>query len=491
MHESLLSVGIDIGTSTTQLVISRLTLENRAGPFSVPRIAIGEKEVLYRSAIHFTPLLSETEIDAEGVRAIVAEEYRKSGFRQADISTGAVIITGETARKENARQVLAALSDFAGDFVVATAGPDLESILAARGAGIDEYSKKHHKKILHFDIGGGTSNLALYDSGTPVATGCLDVGGRLVKIERERVTYVSPALERLGAAVPGVPIPRVGDRAEESSLRPAVSALTGALEQAAGLAAADGLLPALMTRDTSWTPPEGVDGVSFSGGVADCIWSPPEDAFAYGDIGVLLGRAIAASPAFRRAGIVRGAETIRATVVGAGSHSTQVSGSTIFYRNVEFPLKNLPVLRLTEDEERSGDALASALRDKAGWFADQGGMTQIALSLRGEPNPAYGRIRDLARGIQSGMEPLLERGMFPVIAVERDMAKVLGQTLWPMLGAEGALLCLDGISAGSGDYLDIGAPVAGGAVLPVVVKTLAFQSREATNSSQQQGGDRP
>ena len=491
MHESLLSVGIDIGTSTTQLVISRLTLENRAGPFSVPRIAIGEKEVLYRSAIHFTPLLSETEIDAEGVRAIVAEEYRKSGFRQADISTGAVIITGETARKENARQVLAALSDFAGDFVVATAGPDLESILAARGAGIDEYSKEHHKKILHFDIGGGTSNLALYDSGTPVATGCLDVGGRLVKIERERVTYVSPALERLGAAVPGVPIPRVGDRAEESSLRPAVSALTGALEQAAGLAAADGLLPALMTRDTSWTPPEGVDGVSFSGGVADCIWSPPEDAFAYGDMGVLLGRAIAASPAFQRAGIVRGAETIRATVVGAGSHSTQVSGSTIFYRNVEFPLKNLPVLRLTEDEERSGDALASALRDKAGWFADQGGMTQIALSLRGEPNPAYGRIRDLARGIQSGMETLLERGMFPVIAVERDMAKVLGQTLWPMLGAEGALLCLDGVSAGSGDYLDIGAPVAGGAVLPVVVKTLAFQSREATNSSQQQGGDRP
>ena len=489
MHESLLSVGIDIGTSTTQLVISRLTLENRAGPFSVPRIAIGEKEVLYRSAIHFTPLLSETEIDAEGVRAIVAEEYRKSGFRQADISTGAVIITGETARKENARQVLAALSDFAGDFVVATAGPDLESILAARGAGIDEYSKEHHKKILHFDIGGGTSNLALYDSGTPAATGCLDVGGRLVKIERERVTYVSPALERLGAAVPAVPIPRVGDRAEESSLRPAVSALTGALEQAAGLAAADGLLPALMTRDTSWTPPEGVDGVSFSGGVADCIWSPPEDAFAYGDMGVLLGRAIAASPAFQRAGIVRGAETIRATVVGAGSHSTQVSGSTIFYRNVEFPLKNLPVLRLTEDEERSGDALASALRDKAGWFADQGGMTQIALSLRGEPNPAYGRIRDLARGIQSGMEPLLERGMFPVIAVERDMAKVLGQTLWPMLGAEGALLCLDGVSAGSGDYLDIGAPVAGGAVLPVVVKTLAFQSQGS--EKQIQGGNRP
>ena len=487
--EQLLSVGIDIGTSTTQLVISRLTLENRAGPFSVPRIAIGEKEVLYRSAIHFTPLLSETAIDAEGVRAIVAEEYRKSGFRQADISTGAVIITGETARKENARQVLAALSDFAGDFVVATAGPDLESILAARGAGMDEYSKEHHEKILHFDIGGGTSNLAFYENGALTATGCLDVGGRLIKTERGRITYVSPALERLGMSVSGVPIPRVGDRAEESILEPVVSALTRALEQAAGLIPPDSLLEALMTRDTTWTPPDGVDGVSFSGGVADCIWSPPEDAFAYGDIGVLLGRAIAASPAFQRAGIVRGTETIRATVVGAGSHSTQVSGSTIFYRNVSFPLKNLPVLRLTAEEESGGDKLAAALREKAGWFADQGGMTQIALSLRGEPNPTYARIRDLARGIKAGMEPLLERGMFPVIAVEGDMAKVLGQTLWPLLGAEGAILCLDGVSAGSGDFLDIGAPAAGGAVLPVVVKTLAFQSQGS--EKQTQGGNRP
>lgn len=487
--EQLLSVGIDIGTSTTQLVISRLTLENRAGPFSVPHIAIGEKEVLYRSAIHFTPLLSETAIDAEGVRAIVAEEYRKSGFRQADISTGAVIITGETARKENARQVLAALSDFAGDFVVATAGPDLESILAARGAGMDEYSKEHHKRILHFDIGGGTSNLAFYENGALTATGCLDVGGRLIKTERGRITYVSPVLERLEMSVSDVPIPRVGDRAEASSLEPVVSALTRSLEQAAGLTPPDSLLEALMTRDTTWTPPDGVDGVSFSGGVADCIWSPPEDAFAYGDIGVLLGRAISVSHAFQQTGILRGTETIRATVVGAGSHSTQVSGSTIFYRNVSFPLKNLPVLRLTADEESSGDALAAALREKVGWFADQGGMTQIALSLRGEPNPAYGRIQDLARGIKAGMEPLLERGMFPVIAVEGDMAKVLGQTLWPLLGSEGAILCLDGISAGSGDYLDIGAPVAGGAVLPVVVKTLAFQSQGS--EKQTQGGNRP
>ena len=105
MGEQLLSVGIDIGTSTTQLILSRLTLENRAAPFTVPRVAISDREVLYRSDIHFTPLLSDTVIDAAGVRDIVAEEYRKSGFSPHQVDTGAVIITGETARKECQQQI--------------------------------------------------------------------------------------------------------------------------------------------------------------------------------------------------------------------------------------------------------------------------------------------------------------------------------------------------------------------------------------------------
>ena len=148
MKEQLLSVGIDIGTSTTQLVLSKLTLFNRANPFSIPRIEIADKEVVYRSQIHFTPLLDERTIDAQGVRDIVEAEYRSSGYDKAQVQTGAVIITGETARKENARQVLDSLAGFAGDFVVATAGPDLESILAARGAGVDEYSREHRCKFI-------------------------------------------------------------------------------------------------------------------------------------------------------------------------------------------------------------------------------------------------------------------------------------------------------------------------------------------------------
>lgn len=468
MGEQLLSVGIDIGTSTTQLILSRLTLENRAAPFTVPRVAIAGREVLYRSDIHFTPLLSDTVIDAAGVRDIVAEEYRKSGFSPAQVDTGAVIITGETARKENAREVLSALSEFAGDFVVATAGPDLESILAARGAGADEYSREHHTTVLHFDIGGGTANLAKYAHGELTATGCLDVGGRLIKLDGGgRVTYVSPVFARAGC-----PAPQVGDTVTPDRLRPVIHTMVEALEQAAGLRPGRDRLDAFLTQGTGWTP-EPVPAVSFSGGVADCIDKPPENWLAYGDIGVLLGQAIASSPAFRQVNRFRGTETIRATVVGAGSHATDLSGSTIFYRDISFPLKNIPILKLTAPEEKvPAEELSAAIRDKLGWYADQGGLVQLALALRGEQNPSYARIQALARGIVEGLEPLRRAGFIPIVAVEADQAKVLGQAMAALVS--GPLLCLDGVGMDNGDYIDIGAPVAGGSVLPIVIKTLAF-----------------
>ena len=472
MTDQLLSVGIDIGTSTTQLVLSRLTLLNRANPFSIPRIEIADRDVIYRSAVHFTPLLDERTIDAQGVRDIGEKEYRTSGYNKGQVQTGAVIITGETARKENARQVLESLSGFAGDFVVATAGPDLESVLAARGAGADEYSKEHRCRLLHFDIGGGTSNLALYDRGELVATGCLDVGGRLIKIDREQVvTYITPKLRRL------FPQLKTGWRITQVDLAPIVGALVRALEQAAGLTGGADRLEQFRTEDTQWIPPQGVTHLSFSGGVADCMFEPPENEFAYGDIGALLGRAIMCSPALSRLRMVRGVETIRATVVGAGAHATDVSGSTIYHRGVSFPQKNIPILKLTREEENADEqVLAAAIRDKLRWYSDEEGLSQIALGLRGRNGPSYAQVQSLARAVARGLEPLRSGGFFPIVVVEQDIAKALGQALGALV--EGPLLSLDGIGVENGDYIDIGAPVAGGAVLPVVIKTLVFNKKE-------------
>ena len=197
MREVINSVGIDIGTSTTQLIFSKLTIENMATSYTVPRISIVDTQVVYRSAIYFTPLDAESNIDSERVKTIVNDEYAKAGMKPEDLHTGAVIITGETARKDNADEVLSTLSDMAGDFVVATAGPDLESVLSARGAGTDYISNEDRKVVANIDVGGGTSNIAVFDRGDLAATSCLDIGGRLVKVSNGKISYIYEKLRNL------------------------------------------------------------------------------------------------------------------------------------------------------------------------------------------------------------------------------------------------------------------------------------------------------
>ena len=240
----LLSVGLDVGTTTTQLIVSRLKAENQATGVAVPRMEITNRQVIYRSPVRFTPLLDEAHVDGAALRKIVEAEYRAAGLHREDVNTGAIIITGETSRKENARVVLDALSEFAGEFVVATAGPHLESVLAAKGAGAVEWSEKTGKTVLHMDIGGGTSNLALIREGRIERTGCLNVGGRLIKLEETgRISYVSPVLKGLCKLTTGE-MPTAG------ALEILAGLLARALEMAAGLLPADRLMDALTTRET-------------------------------------------------------------------------------------------------------------------------------------------------------------------------------------------------------------------------------------------------
>ncbi len=457
--ERLLSVGIDIGTTTTQLVFSRLTLRNEGAAFSVPHFAIAEKEVLYRSAIHFTPLLSDTRIDAAGVRDIVAREYAASGFAKSDVQTGAVIITGETARKENAREVLDALAGFAGDFVVATAGPALESVLAGKGSGAQAYSEAHRCAVLNLDIGGGTTNLALFENGILQDTGCLNVGGRLMKFDPDgTLTYLSPVLRPHCAF-------SLGQRLTEAELHGVLRLLVDVLCRA--VRGAGGIDDFITDKAVTVT---GAPLLSFSGGVADLIDDKPRERFAYGDLGVLLGRAIFRSP-LCQSRFLRAKETIRATVIGAGSHTTELSGSTIFYDRVRFPLKNLPVAALTQQEEAlEPPALAEKIRAKTALFS---GGTPAVLALHGLKNPRFAELCKLADGVALGLRQRAESGEPLIIAVRADMGKALGQAVG-MLLPEAPLVCLDSVALDEGSYLDIGAPVAGGQVLPVVVKTLAL-----------------
>ena len=437
MSECLLSLGLDVGTTSTQMVFSRLHIENKAGSFAVPEMEIENREILYKSPIHFTPLLHGDLVDADALRKIVDTEYAAAGISKEDVDTGAIIITGETSRKENARAVLDALSDYAGDFVVATAGPDLESVLAAKGAGAVEYSAKTGKTVLHMDIGGGTSNLALIEDGNIMATSCLNVGGRLLKIAPDGVlTYVSPVL---GGIFPK----KVGEVVNREEVHELCEKLVRALEAAAGLREERELTGKLHTVGAAeFAPPENAV-ISFSGGVADCI-DEEKPWLAFGDIGPELGCAIKKSRLC--AGQYRlGSETIRATVIGAGSHSAQLSGSTVFYQNIQFPLKNLPVVRSV--------AALHAL--------DGPGV----LAMEGLAAPGYRELTALASEILRDF-----CGGMLVVAIEQDMAKALGQCLALRLGQNAPILCIDRVKLEAESYLDVGAPV--GPALPVVVKTL-------------------
>ena len=439
MAEHLLSLGLDVGTTTTQLILSELTIENQASAFSVPEMQIAQRKILYQSPVHFTPLLAGELVDGEGIRRIVTQEYENAGICRDQIHTGAVIITGETSRKENASAVLHALSDFAGDFVVATAGPDLESVLAAKGAGAVDFSEETGKTVLHIDIGGGTSNLALIESGRITATGCLNVGGRLLKFDQNgRILYISPVLHGL---FPG----KVGEMPSDTQIDNLCQHLVSALEMVAGLRPKTSLLDALWTAEAGspWDhfPVECV--ISFSGGVADCIHQDQPE-LTFGDIGPALGRAIRQSRLCQ--GEYRlGTQTIRATVIGAGSHAAQLSGSTVFYQNISFPLKNLPV---------ATDLSHMSRLDSPGVLAIN---TTDAIN--------YETITRLADQLAAHWtdHPLL-------IASEEDMAKALGHALSLRLPKDRPILCIDRVQLRDGCYLDVGAPVA--SALPVVVKTL-------------------
>lgn len=476
MKEELLSVGIDIGTSTTQLIFSKLTVENTASNFSVPRISIVDKEIIYKSHVYFTPLISATEINGEEIKAIVESEYKKANIDKDDIQTGAVIITGETARKENANDVLHALSGFAGDFVVATAGPDLESIISGKGAGAHIYSKEHSTTVVNIDIGGGTSNLSLFKRGEVVDTGCLDIGGRLIKIDvtSKEVTYISPKIEKI-INDNNLNI-LVGTKITIDKVEPIVNIMKDIIIESIGLKNKSELFDFMVTNK-SISLIEDIKNVSFSGGVADYIYyeGSIDDYFKYGDLGILLGQAIKNCEELKNINVIKPLETIRATVVGAGSHTTEVSGSTITYTNDAFPIKNLPILKLSlEDENGGSDDISKAIKNKLNWFKLENDLQKIAIAFNGQKNPSFEKVMEYARGIVEGMSEIVEKKLPFIVIVENDMAKVLGQSIYALLDYKTDIVCLDSIKVENGDYIDIGKPIADGKVLPVVIKTLVF-----------------
>lgn len=479
--ETILSMGLDIGTTTTVLVISKLTLRNVAGGFVVPRIEIVDKEILHRSPVFFTPLLEESRLDGERIRRLVEKEYQLAGIQPEEVRSGAVIITGEAAGRENARELLPLLARFAGGFVVSTAGPHLEAIIAGKGSGAAACSQRQGKAILNVDVGGGTTNAALFSRGEVLDTAAVRVGGRLLELDPETlvIKQIAPPLRELieheGLALaPG----QVLSPTEAGLLCRAMGRI---IEESLGLGSVSPLAASLLLgeplgREEDW------DGIMFTGGVAEGLYDGVNleagEVFQFGDIGLLLGLSLSRSPLAANGKLMEPLETRYATVIGAGMQLTELSGSTIYISRPEIlPLYDLPVIKpfAREMVQATTEELVEAIsRGVERVRTEDGALQALALRLHLPRNPPYSLIKTLAESVVSGMDDYLEAGYPLVLVVDSDAGKALGYAVSNLLSPDVPVVSVDQVAVEHGDYIDIGQPLYQGAVVPIAVKTLVF-----------------
>ncbi|MFK9094799.1 ethanolamine ammonia-lyase reactivating factor EutA [Bacillus salipaludis] len=475
--EDILSAGIDIGTSTTKIVISKFSLMNMAGGMHMPRIEIINKEILYRSPIYRTPLLSTTTIDIKAVETLVMKEYELAGIEPNDIQTGAVIITGETATKQNAQEMVHYLSDHAGEFLVATAGPDLEGIIAAKGSGAYEYSKKTGKVIANIDIGGGTANVAVYKSGKLCGTCTLHTGGRLIEFEGNQIKSISSPIKKLIQQWGSTAALKEGDSRDLIVIQKLTDFMAAVIARMLNRNLLESDQPLLLGHEPNWQ--EDIDAIMFSGGISECIYkyeSVSTGTAQYDDIGEMLAASLRESQELSSWQWLKPVETVRATVLGAGTQTTEISGATIHAESHDLPLRNLPVyqIRLGYDLEDGIKSMPEAVQNAMDIYDSQREGQNFALYVTEIPYLGFRDVQALATAILHAMQIKPNKQQPLVIVLESDHAKVLGQTIKVQNPAQSqSIICIDQIQVEHGDYIDIG-HLLQTSVVPVVIKTLTF-----------------
>jgi ethanolamine utilization protein EutA len=468
------SVGIDIGTTTSQVIFSRLELINRASVSQVSHYEFSRREITYQSPVIFTPFDDEGRVGVEALRAFILEQYQAAGLLPAQVETGAIIITGETSKARNAREAIMTLAEALGDFVVAAAGPHLESVIAGQGAGAGDYSRGHVARVLNIDIGGGTSNYAVFQAGRVVDTACLNVGGHLIETDPNgRVTRIHEPARRIlrelsGGADDAAPIglPQL----EAVARRMATLIHEVALGQASALAGELLMTDCLRAGHR-------YDAVFLSGGVGECFYRPRDDRpFEFGDIGPLLARALRVDGNFTALPIVPAKQTLRATVIGAGAYTLSLSGSTIWLNYQSLPIRNVPVVQphiLWSDVTRA--RLADDWSINAARMDLDPAKDLLALALPGDLPVRYRDVLAVAGELRRFNERHDNRKHPLIVIARQDLGKILGMELQPALAGR-ELAVIDEVDTREGDYVDIGKPFFGGEIVPLTVKSLAFPS---------------
>ncbi len=472
------SVGIDIGTTTTQVIFSRLELVNRAPASQVPHYEFTRREIIYVSPVVFTPLDAQGNVNQTELMRFIQSQYQAAGLDQNSVESGAIIITGETSKAKNARATVMELAQVLGDFVVATAGPHLESIIAGQGSGAYAYSKEYAARVLNIDIGGGTSNYVVFENGRVVDSACLNVGGHLVETDLDgRIKAVREPARIIARHCFGSSFdPMRMTRAQLDQLMTFMAQLIVEIMRGTPSAAAQALLMNDCLKAPSLSKPYAQ--IFISGGVGECFYEPQNvvQPFMFGDTGPLLAQALHQQPELAALTTVKPKQTVRATVIGAGAYTLSLSGSTIWLSAESLPIQNVPVLKPHVLWHTQASAELVAAWQLAAQRMDLDLRQDLyALSLPDDVAVMYRDVLAVAQALSDFNQQFPNTKWPLLVMAKQDLGKVLGMELQPLLrGRE--LAVIDEVDTKEGDFVDIGKPFFGGEIVPLTVKSLAFPS---------------
>jgi len=474
----LSSVGVDIGSSTSHLVFSRLVLERLDN-----RYIVSERKVMHESEVLLTPFIDgaaeETNIDADALGRFIDRQYELAKIEPNSIDTGALILTGVAVRRRNARAIADLFAAQAGKFVSVSAGDALETTLAAFGSGAAARSIRESARVMNADIGGGTSKIAVCEVGEVIDSTAIDVGARILSFDAEgRLRRIEEAARRF-AGEAGLTL-EIGERPEPEGVARMVECMADRLYEAmsrARLSAGTSALLRLPALRNERAP----DAITFSGGVSEYIYGRQRSAF--GDLGPALAAALLARVGDWGPRIESPDQGIRATVVGASQYTVQVSGSTIFVAPQSLlPVRNVPAI--TPDlplaaESLDSEAIAQAIRAALRRLDLHAGEQAVALCYRWQGSATFARLDGFCRGIAAGLSAILLRGLPAILVGDGDIGGLIGIHLHEELRIGAPIVSIDGVVLREFDFIDIGELLETSGAVPVVIKSLVFPDSAA------------
>ncbi|AMQ20801.1 ethanolamine utilization protein [Geobacillus thermoleovorans] len=479
--KTIISVGIDIGTSTTKFVVSHLKYAKVSNHFSLPRYEIVERNIVYESPMYSTPLKGKRdEIDLETLVGWLEDQYQKAGVDIRDVKSGAVIITGETATKKNAESILHYLAEKSGDFVVAIAGASLEALLAGKGSGAFSRSKEVKGIIANIDIGGGTANVVLFQRGKVLGTITYHVGGRLIELSQNgEITFISPSIQSwLDSKNYRLYINKKISFAEiQQIVQQMCNDMLDSLTGQQPIRSDDSLI-----HSTSFQVIPPIDEVMISGGIGRLLEEEAPktiyDTAIYGDVGPLLAHEVVKAIEKCSLKLIKATQTSRATVIGAGMQSTEISGATIHVASSRLPIRNLPIMMIELDHHQINNRdyvykqIKQAMMDWKQYIQEDQELP-FAICMKGIFHCSYSVLKEIAKILFLLYERNFPNHSIIVVICEDDIAKAFGQLLVLQSKNKVDIISIDQVIVEQGDYIDIGETI-NQSMVPVVVKTLAF-----------------